>query len=154
MQPSDFINLAKELAASGGRKPKQVHLRRSVSTAYYAMFHALARCCSDSVIGSKPVTKNAWRHVYRALDHGSAKNACINMRIIARFPTEIQDFANMFVQMQKKRHAADYDPHERHHKSSVLIDISAVESVIKKFKSAKVSDRRAFAALVLFKDRA
>lgn len=28
----------------------QAHLRRAVSTAYYALFHCLARCCADTLV--------------------------------------------------------------------------------------------------------
>jgi len=38
---------------------------------------------------------------------------------MTQFPPSIQDFANMFVQMQEKRHRADYDPTDFHYKSSV-----------------------------------
>jgi hypothetical protein len=59
----------------------------------------------------------------------------------------------MFVQMQLKRHKADYDPSERIFKSAVLADISAVKAVIDDFGNASLKDRRAFAALVLLKQR-
>lgn len=58
----------------------------------------------------------------------------------------------MFAQMQSKRLSADYDPLCRTEKSTVLTDIEGVEQAIKDFKKAKPKDRRAFAALTLFKD--
>ena len=51
----------------------------------------------------------AWRQTYRALDHRTARKRCENQNI-RQFPVEIQDLANVFVDMQKKRHGADYDP--------------------------------------------
>ena len=39
-------------------------------------------------------------------------------------------FANAFVTMQEKRHAADYDPNAYSRKSEVAIDIEMVERVI------------------------
>jgi hypothetical protein len=49
-----------------------------VSTAYYAVFHALARICADRLIGSSTTASEgaAWGQVYRALEHGFARNAC------------------------------------------------------------------------------
>ena len=73
--------------------------------------------------------------------------------MLSKFPKEIEDFANMFVTMQDKRHKADYDPTENFWKSSVIQDINAVEQAIKGFKTAPLKDRRAFAAYVLFKIR-
>jgi hypothetical protein len=59
----------------------------------------------------------------------------------------------MFVQMQSKRHTADYDPHEKFYKSAVLNDIAAVRAAITDFEAAPLKDRRAFAALAMFKMR-
>ena len=59
----------------------------------------------------------------------------------------------MFVGMQIKRQAADYDPDKKFLKSEVLSDISAVEAAISDFDKASPMDKRAFAAFVLFKER-
>jgi hypothetical protein len=76
------------------------------------MFHTLAGCCADTPIGGSSAvrSKPAWNQVYRALDHGAAKAACENKTTMGKFPQSIQDFANNFVQMQIKRHDADYNP--------------------------------------------
>lgn len=91
--------------------------------------------------------------MYRAVDHNFAKGACSNIQIVQRFPQAIQDFANMFVQMQVKRHEADYNPEYRAYKSAVLVDIYIVESIIKDFVRAPLKDRRAFAAHAILKHR-
>ena len=70
-----------------------------------------------------------------------------------KFPEEIQDFGNVFVSMQRKRHKADYDPFEKYYKSNIKADIDDIKGVIGRFKDADVKDRRAFAAYVLFKRR-
>lgn len=72
---------------------------------------------------------------------------------MARFPPEIQDFANCFVTMQGKREDADYNPLVRYTLSEVVSDIRMMEDAIRKFQAAPVRDRRAFAAFVLFRDR-
>jgi hypothetical protein len=119
------------------------------------MFHTLARCCADLFIGGtgSSRSKEAWRQVYRALDHGFAKSACTNKRILSKFPKEIQDFADVFVKMQIKRHDADYNPDGTVFKSAVLTDISTVEAAIDGFSQAPLKDRRAFAAFVMLKQR-
>ena len=133
----------------------QAYLRRAVSTAYYALFHMLAQCCADLLIGSAGAARSrpAWNQTYRALEHAFAKQACLNKQIIAKFPQEIQDFANMFIQMQIERHNADYDPDKRFFKSAVLVNIAACEVAIADFANAPLKDRRAFAAWVLLKQR-
>ena len=140
---------------AGGRRPSQVVLRRSVSTAYYAIFHTLAGCGANLLFGGSGSNKSpeAWRQVYRALDHGFAKNACSNDQMLAKFPKGVEDFANMFVTMQEKRHKADYDPTERFLKSAVIQDINAAEQAIMDFTAESRKDRCAFSAFVLFKNR-
>ena len=96
---------------------------------------------------------HAWRQVYRALEHGTAKNACKTQELVKKFPKDIEDFANAFVTMQAKRHKADYDPMERFFKSSVKQDIADVKNVIERFEKAPIKHRRAFAAYVLLKTR-
>jgi hypothetical protein len=90
--------------------------------------------------------------VYRALDHGIAKNACKHGKI-AKFPKDIQEFADNFIATQAERHLADYDPMERVYKSSVNNSIGIAENLIDRFEQVPLKDRRAFAAHVLFKSR-
>ena len=165
MEPFDLIRIAEQLAAgaigSGRGRPRQAQLRRAVSTAYYAMFHALARCCADMLVGATPArrSRRAWRQTYRSLEHGLARNQCANQSVMGRFPPQIQDFGELFVNMQRLRHIADYDPDPdpdpetgfvRAH-TLYLIDEAA--RVISDFQSANVIDRRAFAVFVLFRLR-
>lgn len=153
--PDDFVAVSRRMVRLQNGRPSQAVLRRALSTAYYALFHTLARCGADLLVGGSGASRStqAWRQVYRALEHGAAGNACRNGEMLSKFPKEIEDFANMFVTMQDKRHKADYDPTENFWKSSVIQDINAVEQAIKGFKTAPLKDRRAFAAYVLFKIR-
>jgi hypothetical protein len=153
--PHDLIDTAVYLVSSSAGKPRQAHLRRAISTTYYAMFHTLARCCADLLIGGSGSnrSKKAWSQVYRAVDHGFAKSACGNNQVLQRFPQAIQDFANMFVQMQIKRHDADYNPDYRAYKSAVITDIFIANAIIHHFNRVPLKDRRAFAAHAIIKHR-
>lgn len=155
MNPHDLLKAARDLVECDNRKPRQANLHRATSTAYYALFHTLAGSCADLLVGGNGASRSraAWKQVYRALSHGTTKKACSSPNI-QKFPREIQDFANMFAQMQSKRLSADYDPFCRTEKSTVLTDIEGVEAAISDFKKAPIKDRRAFAALVLFRDHA
>jgi hypothetical protein len=103
--------------------------------------------------GSLAGGSSAWRQVYRALEHGAAKAACKDLATVRAFPKDIQDFASLFVQMQEKRHLADYDPLAVFFKSEVTQDIAEVEEVIARFVKTAAPERRAFAAYVLFRRR-
>ena len=151
----DLLEIAGTLAYGGigaqrGR-PKQTELRRAVSATYYALFHTLARNAADLLVGdrSSTRTRQAWRQTYRALDHRRIKNQCTK-QTIARFPQGIQDFADHFVRMQRRRHLADYDPFERFARGSVTQLVEATRSTIDEFENVARDDRRAFAVFVLF----
>lgn len=154
MQPRDLLKTAR-LLLGGQTRPAQANLRRAISSTYYAMFHCLARSAADLLVGGYNAdrSKPAWRQVYRSLEHNPTKGACQDKATIQKFPKPIADFANLFVTMQTKRHAADYDPLASFVKSEALQDIEAVEKAIEDFWSAPVKDRRAFCAFVLFRKR-
>ena len=156
MDPADLLSGARYLAERGANKrPRQADLKRAMSSIYYALFHALARTCADMLIGGRNSDRAdaAWRQIYRSLEHGLAASQCANKAAIVRFPKEIQDVANSFLIMQKKRHEADYDPAFRTFKPEVLLDLAAVQRVIELFVKSKARDRRAFAAFILFRTR-
>jgi len=119
------------------------------------MFHTLAKTSADLLIGGSGSQRSpeAWCQVYRALEHKFTKNQCNDGKVMPKFPQEIQDFANVFVTMQKKRHDADYDPDAKFFKSEVETDIALVEGAISDFNRAPTLDRRAFAAFVMFRLR-
>lgn len=73
--------------------------------------------------------------------------------IVSKFPKPIEDFANAFVQMQIKRHGADYDPTMRYARSEVMQDIDNAETAMLGYLGENKKDRRAFSAYVLFRTR-
>lgn len=145
VKPDDLLITASDLIR-GPRRLRQSNLRRACSTTYYALFHTLCRCCADTMVSDKS-TKRAWVQAYRFLKHGHVKNQCAHKRI-ADFPDEIQDFADMFVQMQEKRHRADYDPTGIYYKSAVKADIDAAKTAIDAFTKSTRKDKRAFVIFV------
>lgn len=158
MQALDFIVTAKLLAAQPSRgRPLETNLRRAVSTAYYALFHCLAECCADTLVGGTGArrSRDAWRQVYRALQHGRARERCIDIgrSSLARFPVEIQNFAQVFADMQPLRHSADYDPDAEFSRNPVIQSINDAENAIRQFPNSPIADRRAFAVHALMDAR-
>ena len=147
----DLIETARSLTEISPRRPSQANLRRAVSTAYYAMFHCLAGCAANLIIGR--VRKPAWHQMYRALEHGKARNACEDKRPMAAFPQEVRHFAKTFVILQKARQQADYALDGRYDKLTVLGAIDMAERAIVRFEQADAQHRRTFVAHVLFKRR-
>jgi hypothetical protein len=61
-----------------------------------------------------------------------------------RIPTEIRAVATAFVELQEKRHLADYDLTERFSRSDVLALIEQAETVIEDFAGLASSNERKF----------
>ena len=128
-------------------------MRRAVSTTYYALFHALAKDCADRLIGtSQARSQGAWRQVYRALEHGFAKNAGAQAEALG-FPDSIVDFADTFTGLQEERHTADYNPDSRYTLADARTLISRADQDITDLRGTSNRDLAAFAALVLLKRR-
>lgn len=153
------LKVAESLLEANKRRPCEAHLRRAISSVYYALFHYLAKLCADSFIGSqgaKDRSKHAWQQVYRALEHGVAKNACDAAKT-KKFPSEIKHYATLFTEYQRKRHDADYDPYanaaENFNKEDVSNMILTAKNAIQEIKTVPSGDLKAFAAFILLKQR-
>ena len=156
MQPLDLIATARRLVGRGRKgQPRQSDLKRALSTAYYAMFHALCRNSADSFVGGTITNRSqsAWTQAYRAVEHGFAKNQCRNSLVMDKFPIDIQGFADAFTTLQETRHMADYDPTLKLTRSYVLTEIDTSEVAIKKLQKSNIKDRRSFAVWTVMKKR-
>ncbi|HUZ67206.1 MAG TPA: hypothetical protein VMU56_06040 [Beijerinckiaceae bacterium] len=103
----DLLNLAEELSRREQGRPKQVSLRRSVATAYYAIFHALTKLCADQLVGAtKPWL--AYTPIYRMLDHGAARR--VFERVRRDSDAELARIGLFFVTLHEARTIADYSP--------------------------------------------
>lgn len=148
-----MIVTARKLANASPNKPRQADLKRAVSTAYYALFHAMAKDAADRLVGVGPNRPDkAWRHMYRALQHGEAKSACEAVRNL-NFPNGLKSCADAFVALQQKRHDADYNPDSRVLRADALAAIQQAEDAITALRAAPMRDRRAFAVQILMKKR-
>lgn len=128
MNSSDLIERARTVARAR-RRPRSVDLRRSVSDLYYAVFHRLATLAADALVGSSRRRSEAWRRVYRSLDHRRAKDEFRRLAIAAERP--LKTVAIAFIELQELRHAADYDPAYRIlRRSDLAVPIAQAEAAI------------------------
>jgi hypothetical protein len=107
----ELLQQAKDLLDRNN--PTQADLRRSVSSAYYALFHLLIfESCSN---WSHDISRSG---LARMFDHGVMKKASNKIRDASRIPyagedpgvvNELRFFAGLFVQLQQQRHEADYN---------------------------------------------
>jgi hypothetical protein len=87
-------------------------LRRAVSTAYYALFHFVASSCVELLIpmGKRPLAR-AKQQAYRSIDHRDIKSACIRSKDPKYgAPQQSRQLADTFLDLNKHREHADYDP--------------------------------------------
>ena len=155
MQPEALLELARHIAEHRRRRPSQVSLRRALSTAYYALFHALAQNGADELVGKTAALRGseAWQMAYRGIEHGRASSVFRNGSFMTRFPPAIQEFGKFFIEMQATRHQADYNPRADFTKSFVLGRIRNAERAIARFRAANATDRRTLSSRILFKTR-
>jgi hypothetical protein len=122
IRPDWLLRQADELGyrGAGQGQPRNTNLRRAVSSAYYAVFHAVATEVSDFLLpGGAPDER---QRLGRSITHANLRNACeyiltpnrapIECRPIAQTAAaniELVDFAEAVLSLQEARHRADYD---------------------------------------------
>ncbi|MGP9820632.1 hypothetical protein ACTZWW_11500 [Salinarimonas sp. NSM] len=152
MTPADLIATARTLVRGRRGRPRQANLKRAVSTAYYATFHAVARICANALVGASKARTDAWVLTYRGLQHGFAKD------VLARRDTRamhggVHEFASAFVLLQEMRHQADYDPRASFTPAEAIAAIDDAESGIAALAAVPAAIRLDLAARLLFKPR-
>ena len=148
---ANLMAVALDLLEAAERRQSSTHLRRALSTAYYAMFHCLARVSADRLIRSRGAARDAaaWLHVYRSLQHRHANRQCLDARALAAHPEVIQRFATYFAGLQEQRHQADTNPAAVFKTADVRRRIHTAAEEIRLFEGASETDQAAFAAWVL-----
>ena len=123
VDPTELWQVARLLLGVDGSTASEEQLRRSISTAYYSVFHAVSGKIADQLVGKDHRTTAAYALVYRSLDHRRMKTVCRAVdadRLPAKYAAALKcdavsstwrDFAATFVTLQDRRHSADYDPH-------------------------------------------
>jgi len=152
-----LLEQARELAELDPGKPKQASLRRSVSTAYYGLFHFLIDQSCRSALGAQH-SQRQYRHVLgRAFSHSSMKNACESfaggtlktsvrkgLPSTFRIPPQVMKMAAVFVDLQNARHLADYDLTHRLTRKDVLTLVQQAATAVDDFHQLGTSDEKSF----------
>ena len=153
MKPADLLDQALHLARRARGKPKRADLCRAQSAAYYALFHRLCLLCAGSLLGLTPAARQQpkWVKLYRSLRHENARKCCQSLGAIRSISVDLAGPAQVFVELQDKRHRADYDPSYRPLKSVVLNDIEQAGSAIAQLETLSDLKQREFALFLLYK---
>jgi hypothetical protein len=153
----DLLEQAVRLAKLDAKKPKQANLRRAVSSADYAFFHMLVDEACRVQVGAQHDQAPYRQVLGRAFAHTVMNDACKSFgggtlkKGVAKglpgsfaIPVEIRDLADTFVDLQERRHLADYDLTERFKRSDVLSLINEAERRIEAFVQLASSNEKRF----------
>lgn len=157
MVHDELVLQARRLISAGDGAPSQADLRRSVSSAYYAVFHGISYAVSTQIVGKANDLQSARTLVRRSLQHSAMKEACVGFasgtpkdqhrQASGNSPLgPLQKVANIFVALQAQRHVADYDFSRSIKRTEALVAIEDASNAIsilnsygvKRSKSAKV----------------
>jgi uncharacterized protein (UPF0332 family) len=119
----DLLAQSNHLLRKEPRRPRQASLRRSVSTAYYALFHLLIYEASRVFVkDNNTIAMLARSYAHKDMLEGSKKfangelpgklhplNAIYNSGIKKTVIDKIKSIAQTFVDLQQARHEADYN---------------------------------------------
>jgi hypothetical protein len=97
----DLLQLARDLAAN--EQAGEAHLRRAVSTAYYAAFHALCELVADSIVQDR--ASDMFETVYRHLRHKSLSKVKL-----FNIGDAVEGVRAELADLREKREQADYSP--------------------------------------------
>ncbi len=165
LNPTHLFDQADGLAGSGVGRPRQVDIRRAISASYYGLFHAVVTAAADLVIGQNNRAQPRYGLVYRSIDHNKLREFCKDVQKQALpekyrryapsggFGADIRTFATAVVELQEKRHTADYDPMVRMKQSDAIVSTATARAALTRFQSANADERMIFLTLLLFEPR-
>ena len=127
---TELLSQARHLASNEPRRPRQASIRRSISTAYYALFHFLGEESARFLVGGGPANKPLRDLGRRAIAHAKLKDVCTEFekptprssllkpfwdtanrhdphRIVG--DSDLATICRALRDLQELRHVADYD---------------------------------------------
>jgi uncharacterized protein (UPF0332 family) len=163
INPDHLFEQAASLISPQAGRPRQVDIRRAVSAAYYAIFHAIITAAADQFIGVTNRGESRYGLAYRSVDHGWLRKLCEEVQkssLSVKFKSYAPSAgfgANMAAfaaaTLQQRRHAADYDVMIRMNKSDASVAIATARAAVSRFSATSPPERLAFLSLLLFAPR-
>jgi len=124
----DLLDQADHLAKREPTRPKQASLRRSISAAYYALFHLLVFEASRLFVKDERLANSINRtyghgdmnEISKAFASGEWPKAFDPVKPIFSVSQELKAVAQAFVDLQQARHDADYNLAKKFTRSETL----------------------------------
>jgi uncharacterized protein (UPF0332 family) len=163
--PDHLFEQADKLITSQTGRPRQADVRRAISAAYYGIFHAMITKAVDQFVGATNRDKSQFGLVYRSVSHSRLRELCNEVQKStlsnkyrpyvpsAGFGAHIVAVAEAIVDLQEKRHSADYDVMIRMNRSDAVLAIATARAALGRFDRASQQEQLAFLSLLLFSPR-
>lgn len=149
----DLLDIAEDLAGRDKGKPRQASLRRAMSSAYYAVFNALAWMCADTLIGTR-IDWQASRVIHRSLDHEALRRVFQQARDEKAFGAVVKQLSPVLLELQEARESADYDPEwSGHSREEVRRLIAGARDAVEKIRNLDEATKRLLAVNLISKPR-
>ena len=160
--PDHLLDQAERLLSSSRPgPPRQADLRRSVSSAYYALFHFVLRALADEFVGASRRRSARYALLYRSVEHRALRELCLEatkQRPSSRYAPYVPEhgfgahllaFSATAVELQGRRLAADYSPLASFSAKDAKLAVGAARDAIQRFGTADEEQRRMYLTLLL-----
>lgn len=129
--------------------------RRAISTAYYAVFHALLKICASTFIQDQNVSDETYERAYRALDHAQVRQAFESRASPLFTDKALRPIGDLVVPLLSARNRADYAPPDPHpfSRSEAIDFVDQAREAIARLDSLGTRERLDLVVHLLFKDR-
>ena len=123
---------------------------RAVSTAYYALFHALARNNADNIVGApiNPSMALDWIDAYRRMRHGFAANQL--QRHMFTLDVNGRALSGHFINLKIARETADYNPDAVFNLASARQWLNRATAALNILQAMSQTDKRTITNIVLY----
>ena len=159
----ELLDTARALLRRNQGHPTEADLRRSISTAYYALFHRLI----DDGVSRLATGASQPEAIGRAFGHADMKKVCQHLQksplppqVTPFFgpsvPPELKNVAAAFIELQDLRHVADYDRARNppFNKADARDAVGRVETAFRDWNQVRnTSAAQIFLVLLLLGDR-
>jgi hypothetical protein len=163
--PDHLFEQADKLITPPAGRPRQADIRRAISAAYYGIFHGIITRAVDQFVGATSRDKCQYGLAYRSVSHLRLRELCSEVQKSTQsqkyrphVPSpgsgpEIISFAQAVVELQEKRHSADYDVMISVNRSDAVLAIATAKAALAGFDKANQQEQLAFLSLLLFSPR-
>ena len=165
--PERLLELSESLleGTSERGRPDPAKLRRSISTAYYALFSLLVEAGAAALAGTGPQSKELRAILARTFEHSEMFKACLgfanrspaprwkNCLVNHSVSSDLACVAANFRNLQEARHEADYDILKKPKKSDARQSVDRATQAFTAWNAIKASPEAKVFLLALVFDK-